>query len=540
MKLGTKIAAAAAGGILLTAAVGLLVQRNVIRSQGIEAAHHAMRNAVAEAENVRESISALSRAGAFDHAKLLAEYKQGGGELRQSALYRTIPVVAAWKAIEQVAEAENYEFRVPKRQARNPANAPTPEEEKILDLLENSETEEWFHIDEAAGKMVYARPIVLSRDCLACHGDPKNSPTGDGKDMLGFPMENWKVGEVHGAFILKADLDSIDRVVRAGMAETLLWVLPITALVLGGFWWMNRRLIVRPLDRAIRDINEVSAQTASASGQISCASHGLAEGASQQAASLEETSASLEEMASMTRRNAEAATAAKSLAVESRAAADAGALDVREMAAAMTDLKATSANVAKIIKTIDEIAFQTNILALNAAVEAARAGEAGAGFAVVADEVRNLARRSAEAARETASTIQNAVQKSERGVQISAKVQESLCDILDKTRRMDELVAQISAASNEQNQGISQINLAVSEMDRVTQGNAANAEETASATEELESQSRALRGAVQQLVAMVEGQPAATASSPAKSAPRPAAPAGTRAKAPAVPADTTF
>jgi methyl-accepting chemotaxis protein len=519
MKLGTKIAAAAAGGILLTAVVGLLVQRNVIRSQGVAAAHQAMRNAVVEAENVRESISALNRSGAFDHARLLAEYKQGGGDLRQSALYQTIPVVAAWNAIAQVAKEEDYEFRVPKRQARNPANTPTPEEEKILDVLENSGSEEWFQVDDAAGKLVYARSIVLSRDCLVCHGDPKNSPTGDGKDMLGFPMENWKAGEIHGAFVLKADLGRVDRVVRAGMIETVVWVVPVTALILVGFWWMNRCLIVQPLGRAIRGIDEVSIHTASASGQISGASHSLAEGASQQAASLEETSASLEEMASMTRRNAESAAAAKSLAAESRAAADAGAGDVREMAEAMIDLKATSANVAKIIKTIDEIAFQTNILALNAAVEAARAGEAGAGFAVVADEVRNLARRSAEAARETAATIQNAVEKSERGVQISTRVQESLRDILDKTRRMDDLVAQISAASGEQSQGISQINLAVSEMDRVTQANAANAEQTASAAEELDSQSRSLHQSVQQLIAMMSGRTAPHSAPDAPSLP---------------------
>jgi methyl-accepting chemotaxis protein len=270
-------------------------------------------------------------------------------------------------------------------------------------------------------------------------------------------------------------------------------------------------VLTRSITRPIRDVADrlVSGadQTAAAAGQVSAASQSLAEGASEQAASLEETSASLEEMSSMTQRNATSAHSAKDLANQTRTAADTGARDMQEMSTAMADIKASSDNIAKIIKTIDEIAFQTNILALNAAVEAARAGEAGMGFAVVADEVRTLAQRSAQAAKETADRIQDAIDKSSRGVQISGKVATSLQEILGKARQVDELVAEIASASREQNQGITQINTAVTQMDKVTQANAANAEESASAAEELNAQAATLKSAAGELLSMITRAP---------------------------------
>jgi methyl-accepting chemotaxis protein len=195
------------------------------------------------------------------------------------------------------------------------------------------------------------------------------------------------------------------------------------------------------------------------------------------------------------------------------------------MAEAMDAIKASSDDIAKIIKTIDEIAFQTNILALNAAVEAARAGEAGAGFAVVADEVRNLAQRCAQAAKETAAKIEDSVQKSSNGVEISSKVAKSLEDIVGKARQVDELAGEVASASAEQSQGIEQVNTAVSQMDKVTQSNAANAEESASAAEELNAQAESLKEAVNNLLTMVDGDKAGhTASRHIISSPRSKAP----------------
>jgi methyl-accepting chemotaxis protein len=269
--------------------------------------------------------------------------------------------------------------------------------------------------------------------------------------------------------------------------------------------WLITRGISHVLTRIVTELSAGADQTTAAAGQVSASSQSLAEGASEQAASLEETSASLEEMSSMTKRNADNAANAKDIAAGTRQAADTGASDMEEMTTAMNAIKTSSDGISKIIKTIDEIAFQTNLLALNAAVEAARAGEAGMGFAVVADEVRNLAQRSAQAAKETAAKIEDSIQKSANGVQISTKVAERLQEIVTKARQVDELVAEIATASKEQSQGIGQVNTAVSQMDKVTQSNAASAEESASAAEELNAQALTLKGVVADLQRLVGG-----------------------------------
>ncbi len=269
--------------------------------------------------------------------------------------------------------------------------------------------------------------------------------------------------------------------------------------------WLVRQKVVRPIKSSADRLADTFGATEAAVHSINQISQSLAEGASVQAASLEETGASLEEMASMTKRNAENAGQAKALASETRQAADAGSADMQSMNQAMEEIKAASSNIANIIKTIDEIAFQTNILALNAAVEAARAGEAGMGFAVVADEVRNLAQRSAQAAKETSAKIEGALSKIGQGVEISSKVSHALQEIVARIRQVDELVAQVAAASSEQNQGIQQVSVAVSQMDKVTQANAASAQESAHAATDLQSHATTSKKAVSDLMALVEG-----------------------------------
>jgi methyl-accepting chemotaxis protein len=278
-----------------------------------------------------------------------------------------------------------------------------------------------------------------------------------------------------------------------------------TAIAAGFVGWYTNRGVTRLLRAVLAGLQDSSEQVAAAAGQVTSTSQSLAQGASEQAASLEETSASLEELTAMTQRNAANAQQARSLASQTRTAVEAGQAEMTQLTRAMDDIQTASTEISKIIKTIDEIAFQTNLLALNAAVEAARAGEAGMGFAVVADEVRALAQRAAAAARETAEKIENSVAKSRAGADISQRVAQHLQDILGKARQVDELVAEIAAASQEQSQGIGQINAAVSQMDKVTQANAAAAEQSAAAARELQSQADALRKVVLQLQALVGG-----------------------------------
>jgi methyl-accepting chemotaxis protein len=262
----------------------------------------------------------------------------------------------------------------------------------------------------------------------------------------------------------------------------------------------NINTLVESLDDALNQVTDAVAQVSNASGQIAGGAQNLAEGANLQASSLEEVSASLEEMSSMTKQNADNSNQAKVLASEARAAANEGDASMKRMANAINEIKASADNTAKIIKTIDDIAFQTNLLALNAAVEAARAGEAGKGFAVVAEEVRNLAMRSAEAAKNTANMIEASVKNADSGVKITEEVAKSLGQIVDRTQKVGDLIAEIAAASNEQAQGIEQVNTAVASMNQVTQSNAANSEESASASEELSSQAAELTNMVSAFV----------------------------------------
>jgi methyl-accepting chemotaxis protein len=312
-----------------------------------------------------------------------------------------------------------------------------------------------------------------------------------------FPQWGWIIGS--GIY-----LDDVEKEV-----SQLIFIIFGAALLIGfgslGLSYWMARSISRPIKSIAEGLNDGAQQVASASAQISSSSQSLAEGASEQAAGLEETSSSMEEMASLTRQNAENAGQANALMGDTYKVVEEANQAMKELTESMRDISSASEETGKIIKTIDEIAFQTNLLALNAAVEAARAGEAGAGFAVVADEVRNLAMRAAEAAKNTASLIEGTVKKIKNGSDIVDKTNQAFQKVAGGSRKVAELVGEIAAASNEQAQGIDQINKAVGAMDRVIQQNAANAEESASASEEMNAQAEQMKDFVGRLLNVIIG-----------------------------------
>lgn len=353
-------------------------------------------------------------------------------------------------------------------------------------------------------EIYHSQKIVA--DCLRCH-------------------VNWKEGESSGVLAARFSTESLQQSqqqwaasiasmrhsqINNGLLTAL--VIVVTFGTLAAF--VMHRQIIAPLVRVLEKLTGISDQVRQTSQHLNASSRTVAEGASEQAAAIEETGAALEEISATTQNNASHARNANELAAQTRQAAENGASTMAQMNQAMSDIQTASGNIARIIKTIDEIAFQTNILALNAAVEAARAGEAGMGFAVVADEVRNLAKRSALAAQETAAIIEDSARKSQAGAKVSAEVVLHFQNITEKSRSLDKLIAQITTASQEQTQGINQVNMSVRTLDSVTQTNAANAEEGASVAVELNSQANTLRQIIAELSGLLSGrtQPVANQS----------------------------
>ncbi len=300
-----------------------------------------------------------------------------------------------------------------------------------------------------------------------------------------------------------------DQKTTGSHVSTVLWavgsgcVVSILVLMLGALW--NASRIANQLGRVTADISAAGSGVGAASVEFASSSQTLAAGSEQSSASIEQTSASLQELLSMVKRNTENAQQAKALSETSTHAAEKGKIQLTTLIGAMEQISQSSRRIEDIIKVIDEIAFQTNLLALNAAVEAARAGDAGKGFAVVAEEVRALAQRSATAAKDITGLIRESVEKTNNGSSVAQQSGKALTEIVEHARSSNMLVTEISAAAVEQTRSLDQIRDAVGEMNRVTQSNAASAEETAAGSEELSSQSRSLAALVAELQQAVEG-----------------------------------
>jgi methyl-accepting chemotaxis protein len=505
--------------LIVSVVVMFLANTRTFRENAMQDLVEKARAITIEAENARQYMGDLrGKYKSFDEAGLLDKLQKAmQGRtfasvddrlkfIRGTDFYWTIPIVAGWTVGQTNAAKANYEFRVPKVQPRNPENEPTPFERDMLNELRSSNRDELYRVEEASNKMRYMRPIKLSDNCMVCHGTVADDPNGDGIDPLGFKMEGWKVGEMHGAFEVVADLTPLEAKIRGNLYQTTLIALAILGLsILVTFFFVRRNVtgLLNAVRQVIVGLTETASQVNNATQQMTEAGQSLAEGASEQAASLEETASSLEEMASMARQNAESAKEADTLATEAGRLADSVGEAMTRMIGSINEIKKSSDQTANIIRTIDEIAFQTNLLALNAAVEAARAGDAGRGFAVVAEEVRNLAQRSAQAARSTAELIEDSQGKADGGVKVANEMESLLAAITEANRKVGELVRDVNRASNEQARGVEQITTAVAQMDTVTQANASNAEQTSATSEELASQMELLNEMVVRLAGIV-------------------------------------
>jgi methyl-accepting chemotaxis protein len=502
----------------------------------------------AVADATRSHLSELHAADVFKEDELIDDMRRkvaSGEGYAKARIYPTIPVVAGWVAAGKAAKGEGIDFRITAFDARNDANDPRrddvagPFRTKLLqDLTQQVEAggeTTIARVDSATNQLHYLRAIRLDQSCMQCHGDPATSPTKDGLDPAGFRMEGWHVGKMHGAYEVVMPLAATDAHVAAFVAESLLIGVPL--LVVGGvlLWLSMRRWLARPLHALASGLQQVAAGDGDltrrlrfpgedevaraakgfdsfvsrvhdtvakamglcggvegASRMIAKESHRMAQGASENAATIQQVNAALEEINGLASTTAKACGDANAGATRARQAVGRGAEEVQRLTTAMSAIEESSRTMARVVGVIQDVSFQTNLLALNAAVEAARAGEAGKGFAVVAEEVRNLAQRSASAATETNQLIDEARRRAEHGARIASGFTTLLGSIDTETAKVAETLVAAGNTAELQKRNVDQVTKGITGLSQTTQDSAACSEELAVTSAESSSQITAL------------------------------------------------
>ncbi len=419
-----------------------------------------------------------------------------------------VPIFAALMVGSDGAKEEGYEFRVFSNDPRNKDNKATAQESQILKQFEADPTKTEI-IETSSNQVIVYRPVRLSekRGCLSCHGDPKTSPWGTDKDILGYRMENWTDGHLHAAFAIIQSKSATKAAISDGIIVFVIVGLIGLAISIG-VAMMITNASFKNLASVNEHLNKVGEELFNTSQEIQSSAQSLSNAATEAAASIEETSASTEEVSSMIKLNANNSAQAKGLAQECQKQAQEGQQQVKELIKSMDEISSSSKKIEEITNVIDDISFQTNLLALNAAVEAARAGEQGKGFAVVAEAVRTLAQRSSVSAKEISTLIKESVDKIQKGYHIAKESGTSLDKIVTAVEKVNVLNSEIANASQEQSTGMEAINRSVLELDKVTQLNAAGAEESAASSDSLNAQAEKLKEQMNSLTETISGKKA--------------------------------
>jgi methyl-accepting chemotaxis protein len=471
-----------------------------------------------------------------------------------SVILQQVPIYAAMKIGSEGADHEHYEFRVFSDKPRNPDNQATADEMQIFNKFLKDPTLDEF-VEEKNGYVTVYRPVRLkkSHQCMTCHGAPSTSPWGNGKDILGYPMENWKDGKLHGVFAIKNNVEHVHEALAAAGVVSSTRNLTLF-IVVGGclalaLAWLVLRSPIQSIRRIVEQLTSTEESLADTSEVVSSTSNSLSESTSEQAAAIQETTASLQEITSMVEKNSSHAQSTADSSSQSQNKAQTGKQAVDNMVISMEEINEGNqkimtqvnesnnkmAEIVDVIKeignqtnVINDIVFQTKLLSFNASVEAARAGEAGKGFAVVAEEVGNLAQMSGGAAKEISDMldqsikrveaivnetkskveglIQDGAHKVENGVSTAKECGVILEDILKNVSETTQMAREISMANEEQSQGVGEINRAMIELDQATQQNATLSEKAAKSSQTMFQQSNNLKEVVSLLIEIVEGQ----------------------------------
>jgi len=467
-------------------------------------------------------------------------------------ILKQVPIYAAMVIGAEESEKDMYNFRVFSDEPRNIENKASAHEMEIFQkFLNSSELKEY--VDQSNNVVTVYRPVRITEKngCLTCHGNPSTSPWGNGKDILGYKMENWADGKLHGVFAISNNISAIRKAETQGFSSTFFLGVFIT---LGGivamiFAYLVVRGPIKTMTDVVDVLSDASAQVSTVSTQIAGSSQDLSESTTQQSASLQETAASLEELTAMVSKNTENAKKAAESSVLSQEKAELGKQSVEKMLQAIDEINQSNEaimgqidmsnqkmeEIVKVIqdignktKVINDIVFQTKLLSFNASVEAARAGEHGKGFAVVAEEVGNLAQMSGNAAKEITDMLGSSIskveglldetktgvqalieqgkEKVEVGVTVANQCNEVLNEIVTNVSEVSAMASEISGASQEQAQGISEINKAVAQLEVVTQRNSTTSQQAASSAEVLYKQASTLTLAVGDLITTVQGR----------------------------------